>query len=280
MKRTSTMIAVMIAAILLTGLLAVLPAQASAASPNPIGPSPVSGSIVAAPAYTYTTVITVTSGRDIDTSMSTTCSTSPCTLRRAIVQARNVTAGQRPVLIRFNIPTTETQSYSSTLGIWHIYLLSTSDASVLRRLNGNIIIDGATQPGGRVTGPKIFVVGPTTGQKDGPVVGDVAGNDGHVIRGLGFQNFGTHLIVNTDNNLIENNWFGLNDEAPASICAPTIHRTAVAAPASTWAAARAARSTTRSRTTSSPDSMAWRQLFAAAATSSPTTTWAPAPMVT
>jgi hypothetical protein len=212
MKRTSTMIAVMIAAILLTGLLAVLPAQASAASPNPIGPSPVSGSIVAAPAYTYTTVITVTSGRDIDTSMSTTCSTSPCTLRRAIVQARNVTAGQRPVLIKFNIPITETQSYSSPLGIWHIYLLSTSDASVLRRLNGNIIIDGETQPGGRATGPKIFLVGPTTGQKDGPVVGDVAGNDGHVIRGLGFQNFGTHLIVNTDHNLIENNWFGLNDE--------------------------------------------------------------------
>ncbi|CAG0937566.1 hypothetical protein TFLX_06507 [Thermoflexales bacterium] len=168
--------------------------------------------IVAAPAYTYTTVITVTSGRDIDTSLSTTCSTSPCTLRRAIVQARNVAAGQRPVLIRFNIPTTETQSYSSTLGIWHIYLLTTSDASVLRRLNGNIILDGTTQLGGRASGPKIFLVGPGTGQKDGPVVGDVAGNDGHVIRGLGFQNFGTHMFVNTDNNLIENNWFGLNDE--------------------------------------------------------------------
>ena len=77
----------------------------------------------AATPYTYTTVITVTSGRDIDTNLGTTCSTSPCTLRRAIVQARNATAGQRPVLIRFNIPTTETQSYSSTLGIGHIYFL-------------------------------------------------------------------------------------------------------------------------------------------------------------
>jgi hypothetical protein len=212
MKRISMLLAVTVAAIMLVGVLAVLPAQASAASPNPIGLSPVSRSIAAAPAYTYTTVITVNSGRDLDTSMSTTCSTSPCTLRRAIVQARNVAAGQRPVLIRFNIPTTETQSYSSTLGIWHIYLQSTADASVLRRLNGDIIIDGTTQPGGRATGPKIFLVGPTTGQKDGPVVGDVAGNDRHVIRGLGFQNFATHLYLNTDNNLIEDNWFGLNDE--------------------------------------------------------------------
>ena len=212
MKRTSLLIAVLIAALALIGLLAALPVSAQAAHANSIGPAAVSRSIAAAPAYTFTTVITVTSGRDMDTSMSTTCSTSPCTLRRAIVQARNVPVGQRPVLIRFNIPTTETQSYSSTLGIWHIYLQSTSDPSVLRRLNGNIIIDGATQPGGRAAGPKIFLVGPTTGQKDGPIVGDVAGNDGHVIRGLGFQNFGTHLFVNTDNNLIENNWFGLNDE--------------------------------------------------------------------
>lgn len=212
MKRLSILTAVMIAALALVGLLAVLPVQAQAAHASPIGPAAVSRSITAAPAYTYTTVITVTSGRDLDTSMSTTCSATPCTLRRAIVQARNIAAGQRPVLIRFNIPTTETQSYSSTLGVWHIYLLSTSDASVLRRLNGSIIIDGATQPGGRATGPKIFLVGPTTGQKDGPIVGDVAGNDYHVIRGLGFQNFRAHLIVNTDHNLIENNWFGLNDE--------------------------------------------------------------------
>jgi hypothetical protein len=116
------------------------------------------------------------------------------------------------VLIKFSIPTTETQSYSSTLGIWHIYLLSTADASVLRRLNGNIIIDGATQPGGRASGPKIFLVGPGTGQKDGPIVGDTSSDNGQVIRGLGFQNFKTHIYVNSSNNLIEENWFGLSDD--------------------------------------------------------------------
>jgi parallel beta-helix repeat protein len=193
--------------------------SARGAAPNPIGPQPPDRSIAAA-AYTYTTAITVTSGRDIDTSQSTTCYTdppgtagppaSPCTLRRAIVEARAVSG--RPVLISFNIPTTETQSYSSTLGIWHIYFKASSETSVLRRLNGQIIIDGATQPGGRASGPKIFLVGPSSPEKDGLIVGDVAGNDGHVIRGLGFQDFGTHMYLNTDNNLIENNWFGLSDE--------------------------------------------------------------------
>lgn len=164
-------------------------------------------------AYTYTTVITVTSGKDINTSLSETCITqTPCTLRRAVVQARNVPALQRPVLIKFDIPQDAAEGYVSALGIWKINLLATTDASVLRRLNGQIIIDGSTQPGGRSSGPKIILVGPTTGQKDGPVVGDVAGNDGHIIRGLGFQNFKTHMYLNTDFNLIEDNWFGLNDE--------------------------------------------------------------------
>ena len=42
-------------------------------------------------AYTYTTAITVTSGQDFNTSQSETCLTqTPCTLRRVVVQARNV----------------------------------------------------------------------------------------------------------------------------------------------------------------------------------------------
>ena len=58
----------------------------------------------ASPVYTYTTVITVTSGIDPDTSDSNTCvSHSPCTLRRAVIQARSAV---KPVLIRFNIPAT------------------------------------------------------------------------------------------------------------------------------------------------------------------------------
>ena len=159
------------------------------------------------------TIITVDSGRDLDTSMSKTClSDTPCTLRRAIVQARNVPVANRPVRIQFNIPATAEEGYDSALQIWKLNILTSSDTSVFRRLNGQIIIDGSTQPGGRTNGPKIILVGPGTGQKDGFVVGDVSGNDGHEIRGLGFQNFKTHIYLNTNENIIEKNWFGLSDD--------------------------------------------------------------------
>ncbi len=36
-------------------------------------------------------------------------------------------------------------------------------------------------------------------------------HDGNVIRGLAFQNFTTHLYINSNDNLIEENWFGLTD---------------------------------------------------------------------
>jgi hypothetical protein len=167
----------------------------------------------AAPAYTYTTAITVTSGADLDTSKSTTCysgpAASPCTLRRAIVEARTLAPSLLPVLIRFDIPTSAGNGYNPSLSVWEIETLSTTDPYVFRRLTGDIIIDGDTQPGGRTDGPKIIIVGPGTGQKDALIVGDFAGQDNIQIYGLGFQNFRTHVTVNTNNNIIEGNWFGL-----------------------------------------------------------------------
>lgn len=159
------------------------------------------------------TTITVNSGTDPDDSQSNTCmSHTPCTLRRAIVQARNLAPAARPVLIAFNIPAQAAHGYDATNQLWRIQIFATTQTAIFRRLNGDITIDGSTQPGGRTTGPKIMIVGPGTGTKDGLIVGDVAGNNNHVIRGLGFQNLRTHMFVNTDSNLIENNWFGLNDQ--------------------------------------------------------------------
>jgi hypothetical protein len=168
------------------------------------------------------TTITVTSGTDPDDSKSKTCYTDPpgppgpptppCTLRRAIVEANALSAVDRPILIRFDIPALPAEGYDPALDIWVIELY-TLDTLVLGRLkDGGIIIDGSTQPGGRNDGPKIILLGPGTGQKDGMVVGDVAGDDGNELRGLGFQNFKTHLYVNTDFNIIEDNWFGLSDD--------------------------------------------------------------------
>lgn len=165
---------------------------------------------------TYNTVITVDSGTDPDDSMSRTCLThTPCTLRRAIVQARNLSPAQKPVLIAFDIPASAAEGYDSVNNVWTIQVFNTTRTSIFRRLNGDIVIDGTTQPGGRTTEPKIFIRGPGMGMKDGLIVGDVAGQNNHVIRGLGFQNLRTHIYLNTDHNLIEDNWFGLNHAGTA-----------------------------------------------------------------
>ena len=132
--------------------------------------APASGATAPASAtradYTPNTVITVTSGKDPDTSKSTTCASSPtdeCTLRRAIVESRSKTGGQLPVLIDFDIPQRAAEGYDSTLRVWEIEVLSTSDPSVFRQLRGGVIIDGSTQAGGRSNGPRIILIGPGTG---------------------------------------------------------------------------------------------------------------------
>ncbi len=162
------------------------------------------------------TVIVVDSGKDINTSKSETCATdTPCTLRRAIIQASKLPGGSRPVTIKFNIPKDAAEGYKSALGIWELEILATTDTSVFRRLEfGQITIDGSTQPDGRNSGPKIILIGPGTGNKDGLIVGvnNAGAHDDNVIRGLGFQNFKTHMYVNSNNNLIEDNWFGLTSD--------------------------------------------------------------------
>lgn len=166
---------------------------------------------VAAPGAAPATTIVVNSGKDLDTSDGTTCATQPCTLRRAVIQARN---SPKPVLITFDIPATAEEGYNSTLQIWKIQFIGISSAAnaTLRYLNGDITIDGSTQPGGRTTGPKIILVGPGTGQSDGLKLGETATQNNNVIRGLGFQMFKTHIYVNSSSNLIEQNWFGLSDD--------------------------------------------------------------------
>lgn len=158
------------------------------------------------------TTITVNIGQDINTSQSETCTAFPaaCSLRRAIVQARALPPASRPVTIRFNIPTSDA-SYDAGLQIWKLNILAPSDTYVFRDLaGGQIIIDGTTQPNGRSSGPKIILVGPATA-KSGLKVGAVTNDNQNQIIGLGFQNFSTSVQVNSNNNTISNNWFGLND---------------------------------------------------------------------
>lgn len=167
-----------------------------------------------APTTNPVTTITVNSTSDPDTSDSRTCLTyTPCTLRRAVIQARNLPANEKPVLIAFNIPTSD-PGYNASLQIWKIEFsgISSTANATLRYLNGSIIIDGSTQPNGRTSGPKIILVGPGTGQWDGLKLGETVTQNGNEIRGLGFQMFKTHIYVNSASNVIANNWFGLSDD--------------------------------------------------------------------
>jgi hypothetical protein len=162
------------------------------------------------------TTITVFSGTDPDARDDLTCTTaSPCTLRRAIVQANSLGAGSRPVMIKFDIPADEDEGYDEESETWRIELEARQGTAVLPALvGGNITIDGASQPGERERGPQIILVGPGSGEKDGLVIGEDASgaDDGNQINGLGFQNFRDHLIINSNDNLIFENWFGLDDE--------------------------------------------------------------------
>jgi hypothetical protein len=162
---------------------------------------------------TYNTTITVTSGTDPDDSKSKRCSTEPvCTLRRAIVESRWLSAGELPALIEFDIPADPAEGYNSSLGVWEIEVYNTTDLNAFRYLLGQVTIDGSTQPGGRSDGPKIILIGPGTGQKTGLNLGETASNNENTVRGLGMQNFGPHININSDENTVEDCWFGLSSD--------------------------------------------------------------------
>jgi len=97
--------------------------------------------------YTYTTVITVTSASDPDDKKSRVCYrddiptkvvASPCTLRRALVEASALSdyePSAEPILVKFNIPTTD-DGYDAGLGVWTIELYATTDLHALPRYGG------------------------------------------------------------------------------------------------------------------------------------------------
>jgi len=165
------------------------------------------------PPPTYATVITVTTTADPDTNSSYTCYGSyvgppapapdgMCTLRRAIVEASvdDVDGMQHPVLIKFNIPATDTGYLSPTVDAWKIELM----ADLPYVASGRVVIDGASQPGGRSDGPKIIV-------KGGNIqMGKVAGDDNNAVYGIAVQ--GGEIALIGDQSIIENCWAGLTDD--------------------------------------------------------------------
>ncbi|HOV85717.1 MAG TPA: hypothetical protein PLM79_05095 [Syntrophobacteraceae bacterium] len=154
------------------------------------------------------TVITVESTEDnYNDGNSKTCqNATPCTLRRAVNQAYSLGDGDRPVLINFDIPTTDS-GYNDLLQAWKIELTGTT-LNPLRDLNGKVTVDGSTQPGGRSGAPKIILDG-----KKAKNYGFVMRYDANAVIGLAMQNFKTaHISVAGHNNTVSDNWFGLSDD--------------------------------------------------------------------
>jgi hypothetical protein len=206
--------ALLLAVLLLAAIVTV--AQEPAAAGEPAGAEPaqsLTGEVVAPQSEVLaTTYITVTStDDDYQDGYSTKCSDpdvppEECTLRRAINQAYGLSSGDRPVYIIFDIPETD-PGYDDTLGVWEIEV-SGSSAYDFRELNGQTILDGSTQPGGRSEGPKIIVDGLGNHNR-----GLILRYNDNVVRGLAMQNFETaHVTLSSDDNTVEDCWFGLSPD--------------------------------------------------------------------
>jgi len=184
------------------------------------------------PPTSFNTVITVTTAADPDDSEVYVCyhadvpgvvgktNRLPCTLRQAIEDASSLIAADpaaRPVQIRFAIPTSD-PGYDAGLGAWIIQLTDTLKLTALPALGstdvnkgGQVVIDGYTQGVGGSYGPSIIIRGP---QKRN-LVGLVMNGNNNVIRYLSFQKFDTALQINHSQNIVEENWFGLDGTGTA-----------------------------------------------------------------
>jgi hypothetical protein len=189
-------------------------------------------SVTARVASTYTTVITVTSAADPDDSAGYSCygaptkpARSPCTLRRALVEADALMdddPSTRSILIKFDIPTTDAR-YDDGSGVWVIQITETVKTNPLPTLgntdfnkSGQVTIDGWSQPdhdGVRPDQPRIIVRGPQENPTEGHVL--VVNGNGNTIRGMIFQKFRLGLQMNGGDNVIADNWFGLTADGDA-----------------------------------------------------------------
>lgn len=170
-----------------------------------IAPKPALARDGAEPHHPFATTITVNTVEDVTFSMSETCAAFPaqCTLRRAIVQARALAPAQRPVLIAFNLPASQSNN-PTTPAYWTVALAEGASSPLRDLAGGQITIDGNTQPGGRSGAPKIVIVG--TQAADRLVIND--GNN--AIRGVAFQYL--RVLFNGSDNVVEQIWMGLTSD--------------------------------------------------------------------
>jgi hypothetical protein len=173
-------------------------------------------SLAAPVAVTTTTIITVDTSADLDSDSSTTtcnytnavyvAATDGCTLRRAWIEASARPQIDRPITIQFQLPPQPGGTIPQIAGVWILALdrtlppLSTDDA---QNKNGQVYIDGSTQPGGRSDGPAIII--------DTNDFSLHIESENNVIRNLAFRG-GGGIFLKEGGNTLEHIWMGLTDD--------------------------------------------------------------------
>ena len=173
------------------------------------------------PVVSAATTITVDTSSDLDSgSLTKTCTytsgiyfaaTDGCTLRRAILEAAARPQTDRPIAIRFNLAATDPNKDKVVSGTWTLPVaatLPTLKTDTILNKNGQVTIDGDTQPGGRTTGPKIII-----DTNDNSLQVESTNN---VIRNLAFKGGGV-IFLKEDGNTVEQIWMGLSDDGQAIV---------------------------------------------------------------
>ncbi|OQY49185.1 MAG: hypothetical protein B6242_00040 [Anaerolineaceae bacterium 4572_78] len=173
-----------------------------------------------ASATDFTTIITVTTTSDPDDdSITRTChytegvyyGTSPCSFRRAWLEAGARPATDRPILIKFNLDTSDS-NYDSTNDVWEIMIENDLPELGPATLNaedhdGFVTLDGDTQTGGRTKGPKIVLNTNYSLQ---------VFSQRNTIKNIAIKGGGSIMLQKSSNiggyNLVENIWSGLTND--------------------------------------------------------------------
>ncbi|MCA9929766.1 MAG: hypothetical protein KC419_14870, partial [Anaerolineales bacterium] len=133
-----------------------------------------------------------------------------CTLRRAILEAGVRPDADRPIAIKFDIPTGD-PNYDAGLQIWEVQIDESYVWELDRRFitddGGQVTIDGDTQPGGRANGPKIMI---NTNRDNLATFGRSleVRTSNNVITNLGFIG-GGQIILYEGGNTVDSIWMGL-----------------------------------------------------------------------
>jgi hypothetical protein len=169
------------------------------------------------------TVITVDASPDLESgSLRYTCTytqgaiftpapDNKCTLRRAINEAAARPQSDRPIVIQFNLPANDPGKDLEVSGTWTLQVdaaLPPLKTDTVLNINGQVLIDGGTQPGGRSDGPPIII-----DTNDHSLEVESTGN---IIRNLAFKGGGV-IFLKEDGNTVENIWMGLSDDGQSIV---------------------------------------------------------------